>query len=206
MLAAQAIKFGYRWKVGNRKQIQFWEDTWFGTAPLAVQFWELYCICNEKSKKIADIWVQGELRVTFRRTFTEGLMQSWRELFAVMEETILTDEADALIWCYNKSGVYSTQSFYCIISYRGITPLYIPAVWNICVPPKFHLFLWLLSHNKLATIDNLNKKGISKPVQCRFCGEDESIGHLFFSCVVARSIWEDVSEFLGFEWGLIILL
>jgi hypothetical protein len=87
MLAAQAIKFGYRWKVGNRKQIQFWEDTWFGTAPLAVQFWELYCICNEKSKKIADIWVQGELRVTFRRTFTEGLMQSWRELFAVMEET-----------------------------------------------------------------------------------------------------------------------
>jgi hypothetical protein len=52
MLAAQALKFGYRWKVGNGKQIQFLEDTWFGTAPLAVQFWELYCICNEKSKKM----------------------------------------------------------------------------------------------------------------------------------------------------------
>jgi hypothetical protein len=55
MLAAQALKFGYRWKVGGGKQIHFWEDTWFGTAPLAVQFWELYCICNEKSRKIADI-------------------------------------------------------------------------------------------------------------------------------------------------------
>jgi hypothetical protein len=59
-----------------------------------------------------------------------------------------------LIWCYNKSGVYSSQSFYNVISYRGITLLYIPAVWNICVPPKIHLFLWLLSHNKLATVDN----------------------------------------------------
>jgi hypothetical protein len=120
---------------------------------------------------------------------------------AVMEETSLSDEVDALIWCYNKSGVYSTQSFYNIISYRGVTPLYIPAVWNICVPPKIHLFLWLLSHNKLATADNLNKKGMTKPVQCRFCGE-ESIDTLFFCCVVARNIWEDVSEFLGLRMGI----
>jgi hypothetical protein len=28
----------------------------------------------------------------------------------------------------NKSGVYDTQSFYVIINYRGITPLYIPAI------------------------------------------------------------------------------
>jgi hypothetical protein len=134
MLAAQALKFGYRWKVGDGKQIHFWEDTWFGTAPLAVQFWELYCICNEKSRKIADIWVDG---VTFRRTFIETLMQSWRELLAVMEETILNVEADALIWCYNKSGVYSSQSFYNVISYRGITP----PVYSCCVPPKIQLFL-----------------------------------------------------------------
>lgn len=119
----------------------------------------------------------------------------------MMEETILNDEADALIWCYNKLGVYSSQSFYNVISYRGITPLYIPAVWNICVPPKIHLFLWLLSHNKLATVDNLNKKGMNKPVQCRLCGEEESIDHLFFSCVVARNIWDDVSEFLGLSVG-----
>jgi hypothetical protein len=64
-------------------------------------------------------------------------MQSWRELLAVMEETILNVEADALIWCYNKSGVYSSQSFYNVISYRGITP----PVYSCCVPPKIQLFL-----------------------------------------------------------------
>jgi hypothetical protein len=63
------------------------------------------------------------------------------------------------------------------------------------------LFLWLLSHNKLATIDNLNKKGLKKPEQCCFCCEKESITHLFFECAIAKAIWNFVSEFLGYELG-----
>jgi hypothetical protein len=55
-------------------------------------------------------------------------------------------------------------SFYAVIYFRGITPAHVPAVWNIVVPPKKQLFMWLLSHNKLATVDNLNKKGMNKPV------------------------------------------
>jgi hypothetical protein len=47
--------------------------------------------------------------------------------------------------------------------------MYIPTIWNIGVPPKIQFFLWLLSHNKLATFDNLNRKGTSKPEQCYFC-------------------------------------
>jgi hypothetical protein len=50
MLSAQAVKHGYRWVVGNMLKIHFWEDTWFDTAPLAVQFWDLYRICNEKQR------------------------------------------------------------------------------------------------------------------------------------------------------------
>jgi hypothetical protein len=45
-----------------------------------------------------------------------------------------------------------------------VAPIYIPAVWNIRIPPKIQLFLWLLSHNKLATVDNLNRKGMHKNV------------------------------------------
>jgi hypothetical protein len=81
-------------------------------------------------------------------------------------------------WCYEKSGVYSSHS-YAIINFNGVTPIYIAAVWNIRVPPKIQLFLWLLSPNKLATVDNLNKKGMHKPVQCCFCEENETINHLF---------------------------
>jgi hypothetical protein len=55
ILAAQAVKFGYRWLPEDGRKIRFWEVIWFGHAPLAVQLWELYCICNEKVKTIAEI-------------------------------------------------------------------------------------------------------------------------------------------------------
>jgi hypothetical protein len=48
------------------------------------------------------------------------------------------------------------------------------------VPPKIQLFLWLVSHNRLATVDNLNKRGLQKTDQCQFCNETESNVHLFF--------------------------
>jgi hypothetical protein len=113
----------------------------------------------------------------------------WGELLTIVEQINLNEDSDSLIWCYNKSGIYSTQSCYNIISYKGVTPLFIPAVWKIYVPPTIHMFLWLLSHNKLATMDNLNKKGLDKPKLCQLCDEEENISHLFFECVVARSIW-----------------
>jgi hypothetical protein len=63
----------------------------------------------------------------------------------VVENVRLTEESDALIWCYNKTGIYSTQFFYNIINYKGrrggggVTPVYIPPVWNISLPPKIQL-------------------------------------------------------------------
>jgi hypothetical protein len=41
----------------------FWEDTWFRRAPLPVQFWEFYYICNEKTKTLVVVWVDRELRL-----------------------------------------------------------------------------------------------------------------------------------------------
>jgi hypothetical protein len=101
------------------------------------------------------------------------------------------------VWVYEKIGTYSSHSFYALISYRGVTPMYILAIWNIRVPPKIQLFLWLLSHNKLARVDNLNRKGMSKPEQCSFCNENESIRHIFFEFIVARVMWQYTNEFLG---------
>jgi hypothetical protein len=129
------------------------------------------------------------------------MMQVRHELRAVVEDIRFGDEPDTLIWCYTKTRTYTSQSFYSIINYIGITPLYIPVVWSIVVPPKIHMFLWLLSHNKLAIVDNLNRNGFKKPSQCRFCDEHENIDHLFFECVVAKTVWGYAKEFLGVNIG-----
>ena len=39
--AAKAAHMGYKWKVGDGKNIRFWEDQWVGTSSLAVQYGEI---------------------------------------------------------------------------------------------------------------------------------------------------------------------
>lgn len=51
------------------------------------------------------------------------MFQNWLELEEVVKELILNDDADALVWQYEKSGVYCSKSFYAIISFRGVTPV-----------------------------------------------------------------------------------
>ena len=55
MWAARAVKFGYRWFVGDGAKIRFWEDTWFGSSPLSVQFWGLYTVYNENLATIQQV-------------------------------------------------------------------------------------------------------------------------------------------------------
>ena len=187
--AAKALKFGYKWHVGNGKKVRFWEDNWFGNAPLTVQFWDLFCICDQKGVTLSEVWDGSEVKLTFRRTFTEEMITRWFELIGIVEGVCLSEEGDSLVWQYESNGIYSTQSLYAVINFRGVQPVFVPAVWNIKVPPKIQVFHWLLSNNKLMTIDNLAKRGVDKPKNCRFCDEIETINHLFFQCVVAKKIW-----------------
>lgn len=46
---------GYCWNIGNGSRVRFWEDNWLGSTSLAIQFWKLYRIVNEKNMSVADI-------------------------------------------------------------------------------------------------------------------------------------------------------
>jgi hypothetical protein len=128
-------------------------------------------------------------------------MEQWYALEAIAKSICLSDETDSLIWQYNSSGVYSASSLYAIINYRGITPIFIPVVWKIVIPPRIHVFLWLIMHNKIMTRDNMKKKNLNKPQDCVFCFESESGQHLFFDSFVARNVWQAASCFFGKQIG-----
>ena len=49
---------------------------------------------------------------------------------------------------------------------------------------------------QILTRDNLRKRGIPKPLECNFCKEIESVKHLFFDCLVARLLWDGVSDII----------
>jgi hypothetical protein len=126
------------------------------------------------TKTLTEVWVDSEIRLSFRRNFSTSMGQMWEELCEVVEHMELNEDSDSLVWGYEKSRVYSTQSCYAVISFRGLTPMFLPVIWNIVVTPKIH-------HNKLATVDNLNKRGLNKPVQCCFAMRMSLLGTRFLS-------------------------
>lgn len=120
-------------------------------------------------------------------------MEQWYQIVEIAKGIVFDNDPDTLVWQLENKGVYSTSSLYHVINFRGVQPLFIPAVWKLAVPPKIHVFLWLFSQNKLMTRDNLRKRHIIKSLDCVFCSHYESINHLMSECVVSRFSWEIIS-------------
>ena len=95
--------------------------------------------------------------------------------------------------------MYSVQSLYAVINFNGIKPVHSPAVWGLKIPPRVQVFLWLLSNNKLLTRDNLSKRKNIADKTCLFCGENETIHHLFFDCCVAVETWNSCADILNIQ-------
>jgi hypothetical protein len=125
---------------------------------LAIQFWPLYRIVNEKDRTIADLWDGTNLKCTFHRNVSKDLYQSWLDIKDLVATIHLSDADDELIWSFNSSGFYSSQSLYKVINFRGIKSVHVLAVWSLKVPPRFHFFLWLVINNRSLTRDNLAKR------------------------------------------------
>ena len=190
--AAKAAKMGYQWKVGNGRKAKFWEDHWFGSCSLSIQFWELYSIANEHNKTIAEVWDGTNLKISFRRCVDNRLLHLWFDLPSIAQSVILNDDDDAIIWKLEHNGRYSVRSLYAMINFRGITPMHIPKVWQLHVPPNIHIFLWLLAQDKLIVRRNLSKRQHLDDLSCLFCCERETSDHLFFDCVVAVEVWKNI--------------
>jgi hypothetical protein len=111
----------------------------------------------------------------------------------------LGEEENAIIWQYNSSAVYSVKSLYAIVNKGGggVKQVYTLVMWKIKVPPRIHIFLWLLSNNKVLTRDNLAKRKQLDDNTCLFCKEAESTNHIFSECCVARLMWDLVAEITG---------
>jgi hypothetical protein len=135
----------------------------FGKTP-GVELPPVYVIlCNEQGKTASQVWDGRNMKLTFRRNFSAPLMIKWHELEGVAFSLSLYEETDALIWQYENKGEYSTSSLYAIINFGGVTPVFILAVWQLVIPPRVHIFLWLLSQNKPMTRDKLKKRNMNKP-------------------------------------------
>ena len=54
--------------VGNGTSTRFWEDTWLGETPLAIQYPSLYNIAQRRAAYVATVLKSTPLNIQFRRT------------------------------------------------------------------------------------------------------------------------------------------
>ncbi|KAL2944643.1 hypothetical protein RDABS01_032990 [Bienertia sinuspersici] len=54
---------------------------------------------------------------------------------------------------------------------------------------RWRTFCWKLAHDALPTRDNLVKRKIKTNPTCVFCGNKESLDHLFLDCEITKRIW-----------------
>jgi hypothetical protein len=94
------------------------------------------------------------------------MMEQLFQLVDIASTISFQDDTDSLVSQLENKGQYSTSFLYHVINFRGVQHVYLPAIWKLVVPPKIHIFLWLLSHNKLMARDNLRKRHIIKLLDC----------------------------------------
>ena len=107
MWALQAGRMGIKWLVGNGRKVRFWEDIWFGNSSLTTQFWPLYVINEQQGKTISQVWDGHVLRLTFRRSVSENLVNMWYNMLSMVEDLNIQEDDDQIIWSFSSNGKFS---------------------------------------------------------------------------------------------------
>lgn len=102
---------------------------------------------------------------------------------------------DILRWGYEEKGIFTSQEAYkIIIKERMVKDKLWNNIWNSTIWPKVSTFLWLLSHNRILTSDNLRKQKFAGPSRCPNCKLDEETTlHLIQTCQFSRRLWEKIT-------------
>jgi hypothetical protein len=184
-----------RFRVQDGSQTRFWEDLWLGKDPLMVKYLSLYKIVRKKNMSVAQVLSTTPLNVSFRRALVGDSWDKWLELVGNVLMVNLNDCKDSFIWTANKN--FSVKNMYNDIVLREGTPV---NCWarKAKIPLKIKIFLWFLRNGVVLTKDNLVKRHWKGCTKFYFCGEQETIQHLFFNCPIAQLTWRSVCFYF---WG-----
>jgi len=101
-------------------QTRFWLDCWLGDCPLNVMFNNLFQIATKPDIEVFEVFENGQWQIQFRRQLNGILRDEWIQLQTMLSEVTLTEERDVVVWALEKSGKYSTNSLYRLMTFGGI--------------------------------------------------------------------------------------
>ncbi|KAJ4763730.1 Ribonuclease H-like superfamily protein [Rhynchospora pubera] len=193
LLAASFIfQTGLTFAVGNGQSILLWHHNW-GYGILRFNLQELYSFTLHNQLTLStfanNIINPLNLFNHLLPSSTNALSQL-RSLIIIInnlrhsDQNFLSTTPDKPIWKLpGASGTFSTNSTYHFIKLNPLHSSSLSKIWSFKMPPRFQIFIWRMLQNKIATLDNLQRRGWSLPNRCVLCYcNSESTTHLFSHC------------------------
>eukprot|EP00253_Pinus_taeda_P026524 PITA_26524 len=190
------------WEIKDGQTARFWDDSWQQlpklrdliqnhppTHPHPHNSVTVHSYWNPSANQKSRQWQKADQ--ILGEVATEDLIQALDTKLQKRQITI-NDGPDLLRWGYEEKGTFSTREAYNIIIQDKITKDKIwNQIWDSHLWPKVSTFLWLLSHNRILTWDNLRKRSFSVPSICLNCHQEEETAiHLLFHCSLAKQLWD----------------
>ena len=198
-----------RYCLGDGRNIRFWWDEWIEGVVLRLAFPRIFALAANKEGKVRDLgrWINNywSWKIVLRRRLFDWELYQRHEICEMLKMYVVSDNfKDSYIWKGSSSGRYAA-SLYCkyMLNAQVSDKELWKMVWMGLAPPKVEVFCWRLVRERIATKDQLVKRGLLERRQavCVFCNtEMESVDHLFFSCHSSWKIWMHFCSMWGVDW------
>ena len=100
-------------------------------------------------------------------------------------------------WRQAPDGIFSASSAYHLFFLgREFHPA-AAELWTSWAPLEIKIFVWLVLHDRLWTVDRLARRQLEHPECCVLCAqEDENLNHMLLGCSFVGSLGSPVSSLL----------
>ncbi|KAJ3686366.1 hypothetical protein LUZ61_015530 [Rhynchospora tenuis] len=196
--ASFLFQCAFSFSVGNGDSALFWHHNW-GLGLLKFGFQELYSFALEDCITLSTFTncISNPLPLfSHLLPHNSTALSQLRSVITLIntlkasDRNFLTTTSDIPFWkLQGASGIFTTSSAYNFIKSSPTHSSYLPRIWPLRIPPRFKIFIWRLLQNKLATLDNLQRRGWCLPNRCVLCCSDsESVLHLFSQCALFSTL------------------
>lgn len=103
-------------------------------------------------------------------------------------------------WSLDASGNFTSKSSYLGLT-LGAADTCFKEAWRTRAPPKVKVFLCQVIWRRLPSCEQVAKRYGPSDGRCVLCLGIEDCNHIFFSCPIAKLMWDGVRELLHCDWN-----
>ncbi|GKV26879.1 hypothetical protein SLEP1_g36097 [Rubroshorea leprosula] len=185
---------GIKWVPRNGLSIHFWTDHWVGKASLDSI---LFGPFDRNTSKILlmDVFQEGVLDFD---TIGYHIPQELSMQILAVPMLNYHSDSDIFSWKEESNGIFSSSSAHKILTSKDCQVndnWNWKWIWKTPTLPKIQMFLWLLAHGKIKTLEYLHHLSIVDNPTCMICRrQTESIDHVFRDCPHAVAVFNKLSH------------